>query len=103
MPGDAPGAILNDTEHSRFLLEESGATAELLYRRNGSRLILVHTEVPDVLGGRGLGGQLVRAAVEFARAHHMTVVPSCPYARRWLEGHPDVAATVAIEWEPPQP
>ncbi len=72
--------------------------AELVYRRRGDRLVLVHTGVPDELGGRGLGGVLVRAAVDRAEAEGLTVVPECPYARAWLEKHPDEAARVAIEW-----
>jgi len=75
-----------------------------VYRRNGDRLILVHTGVPAELAGRGVGGQLVRAAVERAAAEGLTVVPWCPYARKWLEDHPDAAAAVTVDWEaPPQP
>ncbi len=103
MTSDAPGAIVHDSKHSRFVLEEADGTAELVYRRNGSRLILVHTEVPAALGGRGLGGQLVRSAIEFGRTNHMTVVPWCPFARTWLEAHRDEVADVAIDWEPPAP
>jgi len=28
------------------------------------------------------------------------VVPLCPFARSWLERHPDVAARAAIDWAP---
>ena len=67
------------------------------------RLTLIHTEVPDVLGGHGVGGQLVRTAIERASAEHLTVVPWCPFARRWLHEHPDVAAGVDIDWTTPRP
>jgi len=31
------------------------------------------------------------------------VVPLCPFARRWLEQHPEAAATVNVDWgEPPE-
>jgi hypothetical protein len=30
-------------------------------------------------------------------------VPWCPYARRWLHDHTDVAATVAVDWSTPPP
>lgn len=29
--------------------------------------------------------------------------PDCPYARTWLERHPDVAARVTIDWTSPPP
>jgi predicted GNAT family acetyltransferase len=93
----APAIVDNKAEH-RFEAIVDGRLAELVYRRNGDRLTLVHTGVPDELDGRGLGGALVRAAIEQAASHGWTVVPHCSFARRWLQDHPDVAARVAIEW-----
>ena len=93
--------ILDDTDQSRFLYREDGAEAELIYRVNGKRLVLVHTEVPDALGGRGLGGHLVRAAVKRAEETGETVVPWCPFARKWLREHPDVTARITVDWSDP--
>jgi uncharacterized protein len=90
--------VTDHPDRHRFELEVDGAVAELVYRRRGDRLVLVHTGVPDELGGRGLGGLLVRAAVDRAEAEGLTVVPECPYARAWLEKHPEEAARVAIDW-----
>jgi predicted GNAT family acetyltransferase len=88
---------LNEAE-GRFELVEDGELAELTFRRVGSRLVLIHTGVPDALEGRGIGGRLVRAAVDHAIAEGLTIVPRCPFARSWLERHPDVAATASIDW-----
>jgi predicted GNAT family acetyltransferase len=93
--------IIDDTPNSRFILEMDGEISELVYRRSGRRLILIHTEVPESLGGHGLGGQLVRAALHNAVSEELTVVPVCPYVRTWLTEHPDEAATVQVDWEPP--
>ncbi len=71
--------------------------AELVYRRRGGRMVLLHTGVPTALEGQGAGGQLVRAAVRYATDEDLTVVPACPFARAWLERHPDVAALVPID------
>ena len=83
---------------NRFLLEIDGHEAELVYRLRGDRLVLIHTGVPEELGGRGLGGVLVKAALARAVAEGLTLVPECPFARAWLEKNPDEAATVAIDW-----
>jgi uncharacterized protein len=93
-----PGAVVRDDRSNRFELVLPDGTAELLFRRNRDRLVLVHTGVPDALAGRGFGGQLVRAAVDLAIADGLTIVPNCPFARDWLRRHPDVAETVAIDW-----
>jgi uncharacterized protein len=95
---DSP-LVHDDPGKSRLVFDQDGAEAELVYRRNGNRLILVHTGVPEQLGGRGVGGQLVRAALDRAAAEGLTVVPWCPYARRWIEDHPDAAADVIVDWE----
>jgi predicted GNAT family acetyltransferase len=95
---DAP-QITDDTAGQRFVTVVDGVEAKLEYARRGDRLVLQHTEVPDEIGGRGIAGALVRFAVEQARADGATIVPRCPYARRWLEGHPDAAAGVTIEWK----
>jgi uncharacterized protein len=92
--------VLDVPEESRFVYRTPEAVAELDYRLNGSRFILGHTEVPDALSGHGLGGLLVRAALDRAVRDGLTVVPWCPFARRWLQEHPDEAARVTIDWEP---
>lgn len=89
-------------EH-RLVVELDGALAELVYQAELDRLVLVHTEVPDAFSGRGIGGRLVRAAVDRAAAEHLTLVPWCPFARRWLADHPDIASTVTIDWETEAP
>ncbi|HVW31954.1 MAG TPA: N-acetyltransferase, partial [Acidimicrobiia bacterium] len=89
---DTDETVAEDEATSRFIVTVDGTEAELVYRRRAGRLILVHTGVPDAIGGRGVGGRLVRAALARARAGNLTIVPWCPYARRWLAGHPDETA-----------
>lgn len=91
------GEVTDNRAASRFEITERGYLAELRYHRNGNRLALIHTEVPEELEGRGLGGKLVTAAVARAAGEGLTIVPFCPFARRWLERHPDVAGRAAID------
>ena len=90
--------VTDNQAASRFEISEGGHLAELSYRRNGDRLVLIHTEVPEELEGRGLGGRLVIAAVDQAAREGLTIVPYCPFARGWLERHSDVADRAAIDW-----
>jgi uncharacterized protein len=92
-------AVTDNQDGSRLEIKADGELAELVYRTRAGRLILIHTEVPEALGGRGLGGELVRAAIRKATAEGMTLVPLCPFARSWLERHPDEAKSVPIDWE----
>jgi uncharacterized protein len=94
-----PLQVTDNQAESRFEVSDDGELAELTYHLRGDRLVLIHTEVPESLGGRGIGALLVRAAVDRAAAEHLTVVPQCPFARRWLERHEDQAGRVTIDWQ----
>jgi predicted GNAT family acetyltransferase len=90
--------ITDNAAASRFQVTIEGKLAELRYRVRASRLVLIHTEVPPEVGGRGIGRALVVAALERAEPEGLTVVPLCPFVRAWLERHPDAAAKVTIDW-----
>jgi len=90
--------ILNDAR-SRFEETVDGSTALLTFNRNGKRLVLIHTEVPEELEGHGLGSKLATFALNYARENDLTVVPRCPFVKSYLERHPDEAATLDIDWE----
>ena len=77
--------VTHAPERSRF---ESGS-AYLSYERSGNSIDLQHTVVPKELEGRGVGGALVRAAITFARDEGLELVVTCPFAKKWLEKHPD--------------
>jgi predicted GNAT family acetyltransferase len=89
--------VVDNTAKGRFELSRDGHTAELIYTVTGDRMVLHHTEVPKALGGLGIGGELVQAAVRRAARDGLTIVPSCPYARRWLDKHADQVGAVAID------
>jgi predicted GNAT family acetyltransferase len=96
-----PVTVTDNADASRLEIHADGDVAELIYRTRAGRLVLIHTEVPDSLGGRGLGGQLVLGAIGKAVHEGLTIVPLCPFARGWLERHPDEAARVTIDWAQP--
>jgi predicted GNAT family acetyltransferase len=78
--GDAVSEVVDRPDEGRFELTVEEQTALLVYRVEGASLVLIHTEVPEALGGRGLGGVLVEAAVEWAVRDGLTIVPLCPFA-----------------------
>jgi predicted GNAT family acetyltransferase len=58
-------------------------------------MMLVHSEVPQQLEGRGIASALVKAAFNYAADKGMDVLPVCSYVRSWVQRHPEVAPLLA--------
>ncbi len=85
-----------DGHRGAFLVEKAGKRlAELTYTVAGSRVILDHTSVDDSLRGTGAGRELVKAAVEWARANDRRLMPLCPYARSVFDKTPEYRDVLA--------
>ena len=81
-----------DGHRGAFVVIRDGARlAELTYTVAGSRVILDHTQVDDRLRGTGTGAKLVAAAVEWARAEKVRLLPLCPFARSVFDKTPAYA------------
>ena len=88
--------IRHEADRLRFVAEVEGSEAFVQYGRPDAATIdLFRTWTPDALRGRGLAGQLVEAALEYARAENLRVVPTCPYVARFIEEHGEYQALVA--------
>lgn len=80
-------------EHGRkgaFYIEEEGEwIAELTYFKTGDKMTIDHTEVDEKLRGEGVGEDMVRAAVEYARENGLKINPVCPFAKEVIESTPE--------------
>ena len=73
-----------------FAIDQDGKrVARLTYSREGNRVDLLHTEVDGSLRGTGTGNKLVEAAVEFARAEGVQILPLCSFAKSVFAKTPD--------------
>jgi len=87
--------IRHDTDAQRFHTHVDGHEAEVEYELEGDVMLLTHTGVPQPIGGRGIAGDLVRAAFEHARREGLRVRPLCAYAAAWVKRHGEYADLVA--------
>lgn len=71
------------------------AKAFARFRMRGDTLVLVHTEVPVHLEGRGHGSALMRAILEDIRARGEKVVPLCSFALDYMREHPETQNLLA--------
>ncbi|RYG14192.1 MAG: N-acetyltransferase [Burkholderiales bacterium] len=86
--------ITHDPATRRFTTEVEGHQAELAYRLQGGSLVIEHTGVPEAIGGQGIAGELVRAALDHARSKGLRVIPACSYSAEYVRRHPQYADLV---------
>jgi uncharacterized protein len=72
-------------------VQDGKRLAEMTYTVAGQQVIIDHTQVDDVLRGKGVGRKLVQAAVEWARAENQRLLPLCPFARSVFDKTPEYA------------
>jgi len=88
--------VRNDPEAHRYEIREGDTLLGIAaYEHRGNTLVFTHTEVDQNSGRSGLGGTLVRAALDDVRSQGITIVPQCPFVRGWIERHPDYADLIA--------
>ncbi|MDQ6529141.1 GNAT family N-acetyltransferase [Flavobacterium sp. LHD-85] len=83
---------INDTRRGHFEAIEDGKEAgKMTYTWAGdSKFIIDHTEVSPDFNGKGVGKKLVMAAVDYARANNLKIIPLCPFAKSVFDKVPEI-------------
>lgn len=94
-----PVDVRHDAATQRFVAEIDGQRAECDYRlyEHDGEVMFSHTYVPPALRGQGVAAELVRVALDWARARGLKVMPACSYVRRYMRGHPETLDLMAEE------
>jgi uncharacterized protein len=87
--------IRDNTALNRFELDAGGATAFVNYKIDGGTIMLLHTETPVALRGRGIASRLVQGVLEDIRARGLKIMPRCAFVRAFLAKHPEYRDLVA--------
>jgi uncharacterized protein len=73
---------------NEFFIEEAGeAVAKIEFTTTGKDvdgrdlIAVTHTFVDEKLRGQGVGEDLVKRVVDYARAEGKYIIPQCPYAK----------------------
>lgn len=81
---------INKDTNSFYVGEKDKKDAELHYVSSGNDIIIVdHTFVSDSMRGQGVGQELVRRVVEFARKEGIKIMPLCPFTKSQFDRHKD--------------
>lgn len=87
--------IEHQADQTRFVTEEDGYEAQVIYEMHNGVMHLTHTLVPGAIGGRGIAGKLVQAALDYAKGEGLKVSPDCSYAEAWIRKNPSYQELVA--------
>ncbi len=80
--------VIDVPDRSRFEIRVDGEVAGFTeYRRRAGLIAFIHTLTDPRFEGQGLASQLVRSALDEARADGLSVLPFCPFVRAYIAGH----------------
>lgn len=80
-------AIQHNVSEQRFEWTEEGLLSELDYELQNGVMTIMHTGVPEALGGRGIAADMTRAALDTARSENWQVRAVCSYAAAYIQRH----------------
>ena len=87
----------NEAAH-RFEAAVGKKIAKIDYAQSNGRLNLLHTEVPKEYQGQGIGSDLAKAVLEYARGENLEVIPTYPFIATYIQRHPEYLEIVAPEY-----
>lgn len=80
-----------------YAVDDAGKTVALVtFPDCSDRTVEInHTFVDDTLRGQGIAAQLLEAVTAKLRKENRKAYPSCSYAVKWFQTHPDAADVLA--------
>jgi predicted GNAT family acetyltransferase len=80
---------------SRYELDVDGHIAFVDYRLRPDRIVLVHTEVPSELGGRGIGSKIAKGTLDAVHARGLKAEIRCDFLNAYVKKHSEYADIIA--------
>jgi hypothetical protein len=80
--------IYNEPDQ-RFEFVVDGHLSLIEFKKKGDTVYLVHTEVPEVLEGKGVAAAMVEKTLEYLEEHQLKLIPACSYVQVYLKRHPE--------------
>ena len=82
--------VVDVRDKKRYEIRVDGEVAGFAeYILTDDMVTFTHTEIDPAHEGQGLGGTLVRGALDDVRPRGLAVLPLCPFVKGWIQRHPD--------------
>lgn len=82
-------AITHNQAANRFETSIDHQTGYISYQERDGKLVYDHTIVPQALGGRGIGSELVKHALDYAHEQNKKVIPQCSFVSSYISKNPE--------------
>ncbi|MBK8758273.1 MAG: N-acetyltransferase [Actinomycetales bacterium] len=94
---EADLVVTDNPETSRFEAHLGGRLAGYAeYQQSDSVITFTHTIVKDGFAGQGVGGRMVRAALDtVAASEGVRVIAQCSFVAAFIDKHPEYQSLVA--------
>jgi predicted GNAT family acetyltransferase len=81
--------VRDNPDKSRFETMVDGHLAIAEYRLPEGSILFSHTDVPEMIEGRGVAKALAKAALASARERGLKVIPLCTFFAGYIKRHPE--------------
>ena len=82
--------VVDVPDRQRYeILRDGTLLGYAAYQTTEQLIVFTHTEVDRAAEGQGIGGQLVRGALDHVRTLGLPVLPICPFVQGWMARHPE--------------
>jgi len=87
--------VADRPDRRRYEISSDGEPAGYAeYILTDTLITFTHTEIDPAFEGKGLGGALIRAALDDVRTRDLAVLPLCPFVKGWIQRHREYADLV---------
>lgn len=76
--------VTHNPAENRFEAWIDGQLSKLDYMINGNTIVITHVGVHPEHRGGGVAGKITQAALEYAKANSLRVIPMCSYAAEYI-------------------
>lgn len=87
--------LQDNKEAKRFELAIEDFIAFINYIQSQDKIFLTHVEVPEELGGRGLGKKILELVLDHVEKQGLKIVPMCPFVTSYLKKNPEKQVLLA--------
>lgn len=92
--------VIHNEDKMRFEVLLNGEYASIEYRYYKRDMAFMHTTVPEIFRGKGIAGEMARAALDYATKKRLKIMLYCPFVSKYVREHPEYHSLVDANYHP---